>query len=227
MQNCKVSENQTMGRILLIACATALAVACTVGLPPLARADDVIPPRVPANIQVPAGNTAFLKGHGVGTQNYICLPCPNPITSDPAKCPKSGFAFTLFTPQATLFNDDEPVTTHYFSPNLNPTAPGEVIGTIRVTWQHSEDTSTVWGKVVQSSSDSKFVASDAIAWLLVEVVGAQDGPTGGDKLSETTFIQRVNTFKGVAPAGCDSLKDVGKQAFMPYEADYFFYKAAD
>jgi Protein of unknown function (DUF3455) len=225
MKNCNASENQTTCRILLIACATALAVTFTVSLPQPARADEVTPPSVPANIEVPAGNTAFLVGHGEGTQNYVCLPCPNPITSDPAKCPKSGFAFILFTPQATLFNDDEQVTTHYFSPNLNPTSPGEKIGTIRVTWQDSQDTSTVWGKVIESSSDSKFVAPNAIAWLLVQVVGAQAGPTGGNTLSETTFIQRVHTFKGVAPAGCDSLTDVGKQAFMPYEADYFFYKA--
>src|SRR5207244_12361846 len=130
------------------------------------------------------------------------------------------------TPQATLFNDDDAqVTTHYFSPNLNPTNPGENLGTIRVTWQHSGDTSTVWGKVIQSSSDSNFVASHAIAWLLVQVVGAQDGPTGGDTLSETTFIQRVNTFKGVAPKGCDSPTAVGKQAYMLYTADSFFYKS--
>src|SRR4051812_44864768 len=29
---------------------------------------------VPANIQVPPGNHAFLEGHGVGTQNYVCAP---------------------------------------------------------------------------------------------------------------------------------------------------------
>src|SRR4029450_6243907 len=142
----------TTCRILLIACATALAVAFTVALPQPTRADDITPPPVPATIERPPGNEAFLVGHGVGTQNYICLPCPNPITTDPAKCPKSGFAFTLFTPQATLFNDDEPVTTHYFSPNLNPTDPGEMLGTIRVTWQHSQDTSTVWGTAITSSS---------------------------------------------------------------------------
>ena len=39
-----------------------------------AYADAVTPPPVPANIQVPAGNKAFLVGHAVGTQNYICLP---------------------------------------------------------------------------------------------------------------------------------------------------------
>jgi Protein of unknown function (DUF3455) len=58
------------------------------------------------------------------------------------------------------------------------------------------------------------------------VVGTQDGPTDGDKLSETTFIHRVNTSGGIAPAtGCALSADIGKRAFVPYEADYFFYKA--
>ena len=82
MKNCNAPENQTTRRILLIACATALAVAFTVSLPQLADADRVTPPPVPANIQVPAGNKAFLEGHAVGTQNYICVPCPNPTTID-------------------------------------------------------------------------------------------------------------------------------------------------
>jgi len=43
----------------------------------------------------------------------------------------------------------------------------------------------------------------------------------------TTFVQRVNTEGGVAPAtGCAQLADVGKKAFVPYKADYIFYKAA-
>ena len=150
MKNCNAQENQTTRRILLIACATALAVAFTVSLPQPAHADRVTPPPVPANIQVPAGNKAFLEGHAVGTQNYICVPCPNPTTS---MCPDvSGFAWILFTPQATLFNDnDRQVITHFFSPN-----PFEN-GTIRATWQDSRDTSTVWAKTNQSSSDSAFV----------------------------------------------------------------------
>src|SRR5262245_40781768 len=114
MKNCKAPKNQTTHRILLIACATALAVAFTVALPQSAHAADVKPPPVPDNIEVPAGNTAFLEGHGVGTQNYICLQCPN-ATTPAAMCPDaSGFAWTLFTPQATLFNDlDEQVITHF------------------------------------------------------------------------------------------------------------------
>src|SRR5262245_51838905 len=107
MKNCSALENQTTRRILLAACATALAVGFTVALPQPAHADPVTPPAVPANIQVPPGAKAFFVGHAVGTQNYICLPSG------------AGFKFLLFTPQATLFADNKKqVITHYFSPNL-------------------------------------------------------------------------------------------------------------
>ncbi len=151
MKNCNAPENQTTRRILLIACATALAVAFTVSLPQPAHADHVTPPPVPDNIQVPAGNKAFLVGHAVGTQNYICLPSG------------SGFAFTLFTPQATLFNDDDKqIITHFFSPN-------PVRG-----WHDSRHVAALAGHEHRlgqaestSSSDPAFVAPGAIAWLLL------------------------------------------------------------
>jgi hypothetical protein len=211
MKSCNASKLQTRRRIIPIACATAIAVACTASLTQPAHADEVVitPPSVPDNIKVPSGNRAFLVGHGVGTQNYICLPSG------------TGFKFTLFTPQATLFNDvEKEIITHFFSPN-----PLEG-GTIRVTWQNSRDASAVWGKVQpgDSSLDSNFVAQGAVAWLKVTAVGSDEGPTGGDTMTRTTFIQRVNTAGGVAPpVGCSSAANVGNQAFIPYTADYFFY----
>jgi Protein of unknown function (DUF3455) len=211
MKSCNASIIQSRRRILPIACATALAVACTASLTQPAHADEVTiaPPPVPANIQVPTGNKAFLVGHGVGTQNYVCLPSG------------TGFKFALFTPQATLFNDaDKEIITHYFSPN-----PVEG-GAIRATWQNSRDASIVWGKVQpgDSSSDSAFVAPGAVAWLKVTVAGTDEGPTGGDTLTRTTFIQRLNTAGGLAPSvGCSSVANVGSEAFVPYTADYFFY----
>ncbi|MFA5923964.1 MAG: DUF3455 domain-containing protein [Methylococcaceae bacterium] len=217
MKNYNAPESLTTRRILLMASATALTVAFVVALPQPAHADRVTPPPVPTNIQVPAGNKAFLVGHAVGTQNYICLPSGG------------GFKFVLFTPQATLFADnDKQVTTHFFSPNLSPIPspfpPDDDVGTIRATWQHSRDTSTVWAKVLQSFT----VDPNAIPLLLLPVVGAQDGPTGGHTLTAATFIQRLNTSGGVAPStGCVSSEDVGHQAFVPYKADYFFYKKID
>jgi hypothetical protein len=226
VKNWNALENPTTRRILLIACSTALAAAFTVSLPQPAHADPVKPPPVPSKIQVPAGNTAFLEGHGVGTQNYICLPCPNP-TTPAASCPDaSGFAWLLFTPEATLFNDDgKQLTTHFFSPN-----PSEN-GTIRATWQHSRDTSTVWGGQAisaTSSTDPDFVEAGAVAWLRLPMAGVQEGPNGGDIMTATTFIQRLNTHGGLAPSdGCAGPADVGAKAFVPYTADYFFYKDDD
>jgi Protein of unknown function (DUF3455) len=219
MKNWNAPGNRTTRRILLVACSTALAAAFTVSLLQPAHAAHVTPPPVPSAIEVPEGNKAFLEGHAVGTQNYICLSCPN-ATTPAAMCPDaSGFAWILFTPQATLFNDHgKQVTTHFFSPN-----PFEN-GTIRATWQHSRDTSTVWGGRAIPSSDPDFVAPGAIPWLLLPVAGAQEGPTGGHTLTATTFIQRLNTAGGVAPStGCSMSTDVGAKAFVPYTADYFFY----
>jgi len=185
---------------------------------------------VPANIQVPAGNHAFLVGHGVGTQNYVCAPS----ASSP-----SGVAYALFTPQATLFSDDSrQLITHFFSPSPSETNTNPAViaaGPIRVTWQHSRDASIVRGKVRpadptvpgdlgDSSTDPAFVAPGAVAWLKVTATATEVGPTGGDTLTKTTFIQRLNTAGGVAPSpGCASPANLGNQAFVPYTADYFFY----
>jgi hypothetical protein len=186
-----------------------IGVAVVAALPHPAAAG-VHPPEVPAAIQVPAGHKAYLEGHALGTQNYVCLPSG------------AGFAWSLFTPQATLFNHhDREITTHFFGPN-----PVEN-GVVRAAWQHSRDTSTVWGAAVASSTDPDFVTPGAIPWLLVRKTGVQDGPTGGDALSDTTFIHRVNTTGGAAPStGCAASTDVGRRQFVPYTADYVFYRSA-
>jgi hypothetical protein len=211
--NYNALKNQITRRILLVACTTTLAVGLMVSLPQPAHAQKITPPPVPAGIEVEQGNEVFLLGRAVGTQNYVCSPC------DPTKpnCPL-GVVFTLFTPQATLFNDQkEQLITHFFSPN-----PVEG-GIIRATWQHSRDTSTVWASVVKSAT----VRADSIAWLKLNVkdTGTLAGPAGGDRLTKTTFIQRLNTFGGLAPSsGCLSSTDLGHREFVPYRADYFFYR---
>ena len=165
-------------------------------------------PQVPPGLVVPAGHKLFLEGHAFGTQNYLCLPS----ASAPA-----GVAWINVGPQATLFADNgRQIITHFLSPN-----PDES-GIARATWQHSRDTSAVWAA---ADADPVFVEAGAIPWLRLHFVGRQEGPTGGDSLSETTYIQRINTVGGVAPAtGCAAGTDVGKRYFSPYEADYLFYK---
>jgi uncharacterized protein DUF3455 len=193
---------------------SSLAVAfLALALPSAGRAGEVTPPAVPPGLEVPAGNKAFLVGHAVGTQNYFC-------TTTAA----GGFAWKLFTPQATLFDDSgKEVITHFFSPN-----PIED-GAIRATWQHARDTSTFWGKLfADPSTDPAFVAPGAVAWVVLARAGVQNGPTGGGTLAVATFVQRVNTDGGVAPAtGCAAPENVGATAFVPYTADYVFYRAAN
>ena len=194
---------------------TTLAVAFVLalaGAAPRAAADDrLASPAVPGNLVVQDGSRPYLIGHATGTQNYSCLPSA------------TGVAWTLFGPQATLFNDDtDQIITHFLSPN-----PAEN-GTPRATWQHSRDTSSVWAVMVASSTDAAYVAPGAIPWFLLQVVGAQYGPDWGHKLVRTTFIQRVNTTGGVAPAaGCATATDIGKKALVPYRADYVFYRATN
>jgi hypothetical protein len=219
MKNLNASKNQAARRILLVACGATLAMALMVSLPQPAHAQRIIVPPVPDKLQADQGSEVFLVGHAVGTQNYECQPT------------STGFGYVLFTPQATLFNDDfVQLITHFFSPNANPIDPVDK-DVIRATWESSRDTSTVWAKAIAQAdhtTDPTFVEQGAIAWVLLDVVGTMNGPTGGRRLSETTQIQRLNTHGGLPPStGCASLADVGTRAFVPYRADYFFYHGPD
>jgi uncharacterized protein DUF3455 len=197
-------------RIRLIACVSALA-AFMIALPQAAHAKHLTPPSVPGRLQPPEGNEVFLIGHAFGTQDYVCA------------ASGAGVAFVLTTPEAVLFdNPARRVVNHFFSPN-----PVER-GTVRATWQSTRDSSMFWGTLSQSAtfqSDPEFVAKDAIAWLLLSQAGVLDGVGGGTTLSVATFVQRVNTVGGLAPSvGCNSPDDIGHTAFVPYEADYVFFK---
>ena len=170
--------------------------------------DDVVAPAVPANLEVPAGHHAYRIARARGTQNQVCLPGAS----------ETGLVWSFFGPQATLYDDrDEQIATHFLS--ANPFEDGKG----RPTWQHSKDTSAVWAEPIASATDPDFVEAGAVPWLLLHVVGAEAGPAGGHKLSETTYIQRVATTGGLTPAGACYVP--GAKLFVPYTADYVFYKA--
>jgi hypothetical protein len=191
-------------RILIIVGAIIFALALTVSQSQLAQAGSapITPPDVPSIIQVPAGNQPFRVAHAAGTQDYVCL--------------ATGWASTAYGPQATLFNDDkEQILTHFLS--AYPVGSDSFFP----AWQDSRDTSTAWASPVQ---DAKYTPDPtAIPWLLLKVVGKAVGPTGGDKMIVTTYIQRVNTTGGLKPStSCSE----GDKYLVPYMADYYFYKAA-
>ena len=200
-------------RIRLITCIAALATAFAIALPEVGHAQTVTPPPVPDRLHVADGNEAFLIAHAFGSQDYVCA------------ASGSGVAFVLTTPEAVLFdNPGRRVINHFFSPN-----PIEG-GTIRATWQSTRNSSAFWGSLVRPATfdtDPDFVAQDAIAWLLLGRAGVLEGSGTGDNLAAVTFVQRVNTVGGLAPAtGCSSPDDLRKTAIVPYEADYVFYRSS-
>ena len=84
------------------------------------------------------------------------------------------------------------------------------------------------GPTWESVSGSKVVAAvvdrctpdpDAIPWLLLRA-SASDGPGIFDGV---TYIQRVNTTGGLAPAEPGVVVD--EEVEVPYTAEYYFYRA--
>jgi hypothetical protein len=169
-------------------------------------------PAVPSNLVVDEGHVVFLETQASGTQNYICMPTA------------TGVDWKFLGPQATVFvtspKFQQQVATHFLSAN-----PVEQ-NTLRATWQSSSDSSAVWAKMIQPSTDPNYVAAGAIPWLLLEAVGDAEGPIGSGVMTRTTYIQRINTAGGVAPAaGCTQPSHVGTVSFVPYTTDYVFYRA--
>jgi hypothetical protein len=200
----------------------ALALGCAFGTVIQAAAQKITPPTTPPIITPPEGNSAFLLGRAVGTQGYVCLP------------QGTGASWTVngARPEATLFTSfsehDVQIITHFLSPDTNPNqfAPNPLpFGS--PTWQSSFDSSRVWGKQLASiaaGSDASCPNAGAIPCLLLQSIGSQQGPSGGKFMTQITFIQRLNTKGGSAPAnGCAVPGDVGKQTLVPYSADYFFF----
>jgi hypothetical protein len=185
---------------------------------------EITSPITPVAIAPPAGNSAFLVGHAAGTQGYVCLPT------------STGVSWTVNNarPEATLFTnvlgEGVQIITHFLSPDTNPNgySPNPLpFG--NPTWQSSFDSSKVWGQVTHSiapGTDPSCPNAGSIACLLLQVVGSEQGPTGGKLLTKTTFVQRLNTSGGSAPGtGCFVSGDAGKQALVPYSADYYFFRA--
>jgi hypothetical protein len=116
----------------------------------------------------------------------------------------SGYRWSFVAPRANLYGDNgKLLTTHFAGP----------------TWQ-AKDGSSVVGRRV----DGLTVDASAIPWLLLAAASTSTG-ADGDRLAGTTFIQRIATTGGLAPAaaGCNA-ETAGATAEVPYTADYYFWK---
>jgi hypothetical protein len=116
----------------------------------------------------------------------------------------SGTAWTLLAPRADLYGENgRLVATHFAGP----------------TWEANDGS-----RVVGKKEAGMTVDHTAIPWLTLSAASSTDGPDG-ERLLNTTFIQRVNTTGGLPPAEsqCDATT-VGAQAEVPYTADYYFWR---
>lgn len=224
--NWKSTQPQQSDSVVRKVIAVAFIIGCALGLTVAARAQNLSAPVTPTGITPPSGNVPYLMGSAVGSQGYTCLPT------------STGASWTVNSsrPQATLyikvFGRDVQIITHFLSTDTNPNqyAPSPLpFGS--PTWESSFDSSVVWAKSLNSipaGSDASCSHAGAIPCLLLQSIGSQQGPAGGGVMTATTYIQRLNTTGGVAPAeGCSVASDVGKQKLVPYTADYYFYRAGN
>ena len=118
-------------------------------------------------------------------------------------CTPAGWSFV--GPRANLYDDNGHLfATHFGGPS----------------WQARD------GSLVRAAVDGRVTPDPtAIPWLRLAVNFAAEGPDG-DRLLRTTYIQRIATVGGLAPAAADCNENtVGTTEEVPYTADYTFWKA--
>jgi len=161
------------------------------------------PANVPAAIAVPAGHVLALHDHAIGAQVYTCAGSGGGADAGPdAGAPT--YAWTLKAPDAVLYDATfNAVGTHGMGPNWTSTVDGSVVnGT----------------KLAQADAPS----SGAIPWLLLQAAST----SGSGVFTAVTYVQRLDTNGGKAPAtGCDATT-AGMETRVPYSGDYYFYSAA-
>src|SRR6185437_7091947 len=152
-------------------------------------------PAVPPALAVPAGATLVIHDHGVGSQIYTCTASGGADAG--ADAGAVSYAWVFKAPDAKLYDaSGTQVGTHGMGPEWTST-----------------DGSVVNGKTAQSSTQD----TTAIPWLLLRATS-----TGGTGVfTNVTYVQRVNTVGGLAPAtGCDA-GSVNTQMSVAYSADYY------
>lgn len=113
----------------------------------------------------------------------------------------TGTSWSFVAPKAVLYHADYgkgEFGTHYAGP----------------TWE-----SVSGSKVVATVIDRSTPDATAIPWLLLRATDSE----GPGIFHRVTFVQRVNTAGGTAPA--EPGDAVGEEVEVPYTAEYFFYRA--
>jgi Protein of unknown function (DUF3455) len=153
------------------------------------------PQDIPDNLKVPPGNVLLLQAFGKGIQKYAC--------SASATGPK----FLPPVPHAILLKDDRDegdlVAIHFGGP----------------TWEALDGSSVVGDTTPGILQSAPSPDPDGVPWL--RITAKSHG--GNGLFSRVTYIQRLFTDGGQAPAGgCDQAHE-NSEVLVEYSAQYFFY----
>jgi hypothetical protein len=178
----------------VVACAGVLALAGLFAAAASARPAPQTAPGDPLDPRTYAPESRlFLVVYAVGVQKYTC----------------QADGTWLFTdPEAILYKTtgvSKPIGTHFLN-----------FASGRPVWRLKDGSSVEAARTATASG-----GAGNIAWLLLQAVVTTAGPDG-DRLAATTWVQRLNTSGGVAPAGTCT---PGDRIAVPYSADYFFWRA--
>jgi uncharacterized protein DUF3455 len=179
----------------MVACAGALALCGLFAAGASARPAPQTAPGDPLDPRTYAPDSRlFLVVYAVGVQKYTC---------------QANGTWLFTDPEATLYKTTgapKPIGTHFLN-----------FETGRPVWQLKDGSSVEAARTATASG-----GTGNIPWLLLRAVVTTAG-SDGDRLASTTWVQRLNTSGGVAPAGsCIP----GDSRAVPYSADYFFWRAA-
>ena len=110
------------------------------------------------------------------------------------------YDWRFVAPQADLFGpNDARIGRHYAGPTWEGADGGKVVGEVRAKASSPDPT--------------------AIDWLLLSAKSAN----GAGLLGSVSYVQRVNTIGGRAPASGCSGANAGEETRIPYSAEYDFY----
>jgi hypothetical protein len=157
-------------------------------------------------LALPDSGVVIYHAAAAGTQNYTCTGTFVDGGTDGGDAGET-FTWTFVGPQANLSDCNATLVGHHFASEAGAAAP---------EWMTIDGAYVIGHKLVAYTPDG---GSGSVPWLLLQATS-----TGGSgTLAQTTYVQRLDTDGGVAPAsGCDN-GAVGTTQQVPYTADYYFF----
>jgi hypothetical protein len=109
-------------------------------------------------------------------------------------------------PEAVLYDSDGNIVGMHYA----------FAGPTRPAWESESGSLVVGARMIPGVT----VDPNAIPWLLLQAVQTE----GPGIFEPTTYVQRVNTTGGKAPAAAGTVN--GQEARVSYTAEYYFYRGA-